>query len=256
MPVITLTTDFGLKDHYAASLRGALIRLIPAAIVSDITHLVPSFDIGEAAYILGHAFREYPEGTVHIVAVGSGGGTRTRHVALKLENHYFIGCDNGLFSLLSKESPEEIVQLESRNPETQTFLAKDLYLPAAVLLAEGIPLAQLGNPLTGIAQRIRPVAPPEENSLVGTVAYVDGFRNLITNIARGDFERAQKGRKFIIEVIGDEITRIHRSYSDVPEGSVVAFFNSADMLEIAVNSGNAAELFRMRIGSVIRITFE
>lgn len=256
MPVITLTTDFGHKDHYAGSLRGALIRQLPSLTVAEITHLVTPFDIGEAAYILGRAFREFPAGTIHLVAVGSGGGTRFGHVALQLNDHYFIGCDNGLFSLISEDQPTQVVQIASRENEPSTFLARDLYLPAALKLANGTPLAELGPALSGVAQRQRHLSPPENDTLKGTVLYVDSFGNLITSITRVDFERVGKRRSFSIQLIGDEITELHRTYGDVPEGEKVAFFNSAGHLEIAMNSGNAAGLLMMRVNSVVRIVFE
>jgi hypothetical protein len=256
MPAITLTTDFGLKDHYAASLRGALLRLLPSAVYAEITHLVPPFDFGEAAYILGHAFPEFPAGTIHVVAVGSGGGGRFRHVALKLQGHYFIGCDNGIFSLLSGESPEQVVEIAAAGKEPSTFLARDLYLPAAVKLATGSELSSLGPDAGGIAQRIRHTTPPEADALKGIVEYVDSFGNLITSIRNDDFLRIGQGRPFAIHLIGDEINEINRTYGDVPEGEKVAFFNSSGVLEIAMNNGNAAGLLMMRMNSVVRITFE
>lgn len=256
MPVITLTTDFGLKDHYAASLRGALLRRLPAATISEITHLVPPFDFGEAAYILGHAFPEYPEGSIHLVAVGSGGGGRFRHVALKLQGHFFVGCDNGIFSLLTNEAPEQVVEIAAAGKEPSTFLARDLYLPAAVSLANGAALETLGPDGGSIAQRIRHITPPEADALKGTVEYVDSFGNLITSIKREDFVRIGQGRAFAIHLIGDEVNELHRSYGDVPEGEKVAFFNSSGVLEIAMNNGNAAGLLMMRMNSVVRIVFE
>jgi S-adenosyl-L-methionine hydrolase (adenosine-forming) len=254
MPVITLTTDFGLRDHYASALRGAIIRHQPQIIVSDISHQVAAFDIAEAAYILSHAFKEYPAGSIHLVAVGSGGG-RFGHIALKLQGHFFVGCDNGLFSLLSDENPEQIVQIATRNEEPSSFLARDLYLPAAIKLATGASLESLGPALSGIAQRRRPVSPPEADALKGIVVYVDSFGNLITNITRAEFQKVGRSRNYSIQLIGDEITEIHRNYGDVPEGEKVAFFNSAGVLEIAMNNGNAAGLLMMRINSVVRVLF-
>jgi S-adenosyl-L-methionine hydrolase (adenosine-forming) len=254
MPVITLTTDFGLRDPYASALRGAIIRQLGGMTVSDITHQVNPFDIGEAAYILGQAYKEYPAGTIHLVAVGSGGG-RFHHVALLLDGHYFIGCDNGLFSLITDKSPDQVVQIASRNEEPSTFLARDLYLPAAMKLATGTPLESLGIALSGVAQRQRPVSPPEADSLKGTVVYVDSFGNLITSIRREDFARVGKGRSFSIQIVGDEISELHKTYGDVPEGEKLAFFNSSGVLEIALNSGNAAGLLMMRVNSVVRIVF-
>lgn len=256
MPIITLTTDFGLKDHYAPSLKGALLRQLPSAVIVDISHQIPPYDFGQAAYVLGHAFHEFPDGTIHIVAVGSGGGGRFNHVALKLQNHYFIGCDNGIFSLLStEETPESVVEISAAGKEPSTFVARDLYLPNAIKLAKGVSLALLGPSQSGVAQRIRQISPPEEDVLKGNVVYIDAFSNLITNITGEDFDRVGKGRAFAIDLIRDEITELHRTYGDVPEGEKIAFFNSAGVLEIAVNNGNALGLLNLRLNSVVRITF-
>jgi S-adenosylmethionine hydrolase len=256
MPIITLTTDFGLKDHYAASLKGALMRQMPSVTQVDISHQIPPFDFGQAAYVLGHAFDEFPSGTVHLVAVGSGGSGPYNHVALKLKGHYFVGCDNGIFSLLSPaHSPELIVQLALAGKEPSTFLARDLYLPAAIKLANGTPLEKLGLPQSNVAQLIRQISPPEEDVLKGTVIYIDQFSNLITNITGDDFDRIGKGRLFTIDLIREEITELHRTYGDVPSGALVAFFNSAGVLEIAMNNANAAVLLNLKLNSVVRITF-
>lgn len=261
MSIITLTTDFGLKDHYGASLKGALLRQMPSAVVVDITHQVPLMNYAEAGYVLGAAFHEFPLGTVHLVAVGSGGSGPYNHVALKFKGHYFVGCDNGTFSFLDPDTePEHIVQLALSGKEPSTFLARDLYLPAAIKLATGTPIESLGLPQSRLTKLMFPVSPPEQDVLKGTVVYVDSFRNLITNISGDDFDTIGKGRLFSIELIrlrGKEtITELHRTYGDVPIGAIVAFFNSTGMLEIAINNGPAAELLNLRQNSVVRITFE
>ncbi|CAN5402019.1 SAM-dependent chlorinase/fluorinase [soil metagenome] len=261
MSIITLTTDFGLKDHYAASLKGALLRQMPSALLIDITHQIPLMNYAEAGYVLGNAFHEFPAGTIHLVAVGSGGSGPHNHVAMKFRGHYFVGCDNGTFALIDPNTePELIVQLALSGKEPSTFLARDLYLPAALKLASGTPLEKLGLPQSRLTQLMFPVSPPETDVLKGIVVYVDSFRNLITNISGDAFDEVGKGRLFSIELIrlrGKEtITELHRTYGDVPIGGIVAFFNSTGMLEIAINNGPAAELLNLRQNSVVRITFE
>jgi S-adenosylmethionine hydrolase len=257
MPIITLTTDFGLKDHYAASVKGALFRLLPSAVVVDITHLIPSFNFGEAAYVLSHAFREFPEGSIHVVSVGSEGEGRFNHVALKLHGHYFIGCDNGIFSLLStEETPEMVVEICAAGKEPSTFVARDLYLPVAVKLAKGVSITLLGPSQGNVTQRIRQISPPEEDVLKGIVVNIDSFGNFITNITGDDFDRVGKGRLFSIDLIRDKIAELHVAYGDVSPGEKVAFFNSSGVLEIAINNGNASKLLSLRLHSVVRITFQ
>lgn len=256
MSVITLTTDFGLKDHYAAALRGRLLRIAPGTVISDVTHLIPAYDIQQAAWVLRNTFAEYPEGSVHIIAVGAGLSRRFGHVAAKLGGHYFIGCDNGFFSLFGEQRPEHVVLLSRGEDVATTFIARDIYAPAAAQLISGTPLSALGTELSGVVEKLQRRHPPEENVLKGAVAYVDSFGNLITDITRSNFDQTGRGRRFALELIGDEINQLHTAYADVPEGEKLALFNSAGVLEIAINQGKAASLLSLRLNDVVRIVFE
>jgi len=255
MTAITLTTDFGLKDHYAASVKGALLRGAPGTPVVDVSHLVPPGDILQAAFILRNCFREFPEGSIHLLAVGASLSPKYAHVAILLDKHYFIGCDNGVFSLLSAQRPTEIVELPLPAGKTPSFIAKDVYVPAACALAGGIKLSALGPVRSDIFEKLVRRHPPQENMLSGTVNYIDGFGNLITDITQEQFAQVGKGRRFSINLIGDEIGELHRHYSEVVEGEKVAFFNSAGFLEIAINQGKASSLLNLKLYDVVRIEF-
>lgn len=255
MKVITLTTDFGLRDHYTAAVKGALLRGSPGSLVVDVSHLIPPGDILQAAFILRNSFNEFPAGSIHILAVGSSLSPRYPQVALLLDGHYFIGCDNGIFSLLSQNRPAQIAELVPPSDLTATFAAKDIYVPAACRIASGEPLEQLGPLRSDVFEKMLRRHPPEEGVIKGTVVYVDTFGNLITDISAKQFRETGKGRPFVIHLIGDEINRIHRDYSDVVEGEKVAFFNSAGMLEIAINQGKAASLLNLKLHDIVRIEF-
>ncbi|GAB4147708.1 MAG: SAM-dependent chlorinase/fluorinase [Bacteroidia bacterium] len=255
MPFVTLTTEFGTKDHYVPALRGYLYREIPQVVVADITHAIRQSDISHAAYVIGHAYREFPEGTVHIIAVGASGPRKYSHVLCKMNGHFFIGCDNGIFSLLDETRPELVIEICKGGEEPGTFVARELYARFASSLLNGAPPESLGVQLPGIQEKIRPVHPPETDVLKGNVIYIDHFGNLITSISRFDFDRIGKGRAFSIDMFGDDITEIHRTYSDVPEGEKVALFNHYGMLEIAINHGPASSLLNLKLNSVIRIHF-
>jgi S-adenosyl-L-methionine hydrolase (adenosine-forming) len=256
MSVITLTTDFGLKDHYAGALRGRLLRECPGTVVADITHLIPAYDIQQAAWVLRHAYYEFPEGSVHLVAVGAGLSKRFNHIAARIGAHYFVGCDNGFFSLFGNLRPDEVVLLCSGDQVQGTFIARDVYAPAAAQLIKGESLSNLGQTLDGVVEKLRRHHPPEADVLKGTVAYVDSFGNLITDITRAEFETTGRNRRFALELIGDEITQLHKAYADVPEGEKLALFNSSGVLEIAINQGKAASLLNLRLNDVVRIVFE
>lgn len=255
MAVITLTTDFGLKDHYVAAVKGALISGSPAHPVVDVSHLIPPGDILQASFVLRHCFREFPKGSIHVVGVGTTLSQRYPHIVLRLEDHLFIGCDNGLFSLLSSERPSAIVEIGT-GTEPLSFVVRDLYVPAVIRLTAGETLEQLGETRNDIFEKLLLRHPPQDDQLNGSVIYVDAFGNLITDITRETFSRIGKGRPFSIEIVGDEITEIHGSYSEVIEGEKLALFNSSGLLEIAINQGKAVSLLNLKLNSVVRIRFE
>lgn len=254
-PIVTLTTDFGLKDHFAASVKGALYTSIAGVNVVDVTHLIPPFDLQQAAFTLGHSWQKFPQGSIHIVCVGPSPSQRFNHVTFQLGGHYFIGSNNGLFSLLSDERPLQVIEICKAGQEPSAFPALDVYVPAAAAIASGTPFTALGAEINGIAELIRPRHFPEDDVIKGNVVYIDSFGNLVTDIRRSDFERIGQGRPFAILLIGDEITSIAKRYSDVDEGDKLAIFNSADVLEIAINQGKANQLLNMRMNAVIRVVF-
>jgi S-adenosyl-L-methionine hydrolase (adenosine-forming) len=255
MSIITLTTDFGLKDPYAAVLKGRLLSLCPQAVVVDISHQIPPYDLAQAAWVVRKAYREFPENTIHLIAVGSTLSTRYPHIAFELHGHRFIGCDNGLFSLLSDERPESIAEIATGENTETTFVARDIYAPIAARLVKGEPISTLGPYRESIFEKLTRRHPPEENVLKGTIAYVDAFGNLITDITRNQFEKMRQGRSFTIELIGDEIDILHKRYTDVVEGEKLALFNASGVLEIAINQGKASSLLNLKLYDVVRIVF-
>lgn len=255
MAIVTLTSDFGIKDHFVASLKGALLSAIPNVNIVDISHSIAPFDLQQAAFTLGHAWKQFPQGTIHMVCVGPSPTTRYNHIAFKLNGHFFIGSDNGIFSLFAEDQPELIIEISKAGDEPSSFTALDVYVPFAAAIASGLALDTLGEKLNGISQLIRPRHLPEDDVIKGNVVYIDSFGNLVTDITQKEFERIGQGRDFSIVLIGDEINSIVKRYSDVDEGDKLALFNAEGLLEIAINQGKANQLLNMRVNTVIRITF-
>jgi S-adenosylmethionine hydrolase len=255
MSIVTLTSDFGLKDHFVASIKGALLSAVPGVNIVDISHSIAPFDLQQAAFVLGHAWKQFPEGTIHVVSVGPSPSVRFNHIAFRLNGHYFIGADNGIFSLFTEETPDLIIEISKAGLEPSSFTALDVYVPFIAAIASGLKLETLGEKLTGVSQLIRPRHLPEDNVLKGNVVYIDSFGNLVTDIRKTEFERIGQGRNFSIQLIGDEINSIVRRYSDVDEGDKLALFNSEGLLEIAINQGKANQLLNLRVNAVIRISF-
>jgi hypothetical protein len=255
-PIITLTTDWGTKDHYLAAVKGSIISHIPDATIMDISHDITPFDLNEASYILRNSWKDFPEGTIHIIGVNSEASIEHPHVVIKEKGHFFIGADNGIFSLIFEESPQEIYELDIFQASNKyTFSTKDVFVQAALHIVDGKALDELGDPLAELHNKMAFKPVTEENLIKGKVIYIDRYENVVTNISESLFNEISKGKKFTIYLRAGkyELKKIHSSYSDVVEGELVAIFGSDNFLEIAQNRGRAAGLLGIQIDDVIRI---
>lgn len=258
MPIITLTTDLGIKDFYLAAVKGFILSNLPDTKIVDITHQIPSFNITQASFILGNAYHYFPEGTVHLVSVDNSYQADARFVAVKAKGHYFIGPDNGIFSLFLQESDiEKIVKINLRIlDDYKHFPIKDILVKSAVHLAKGGSMEFLGRKINHL--NVRTVLQPviSKDQIRGSVIYVDSFKNAITNITREIFEKARAGRKFTILFKRSEtLDVIHTQYSDVPEGEKLCLYGITGYLEIAINKGEASSLLGLHTGEAIIINF-
>lgn len=251
--IITLTTDFGTRDFYAASLKGAIWKAAPTANIVDITNHVNPFNIQEAAFILRNAWRQFPAGTIHVVSVSDHEDADCRYLVLKHRDQYFIGSDNGLFSMVFDEEPELAYEPISFPQNSHNKLVADV---SAYILADK-PLADIGKPIFEI-RKLTALAPVIQESIVrGTVIYVDRFENVITNITRKLFDDVKGNRRFVIYFKRNErVTEVSSDFYDVPEGEKLCIFNAAGYLEIAINKGKASSLLGLKVGDSVQIDFE
>lgn len=256
MPIITLTSDWGLKDHYLGAVKGAILSRLPEALIIDITHTIPSFNSEQAAFILRNAYPNYPKGTVHILAINTEESEKFPHTAIRYNGHYFIGTDNGVFSLLCDKPPDKVVEIQvPQDTDYFTFSTRDRFVKVAVHLAKGGKIEELGKVKNKILEKIllKPVI--DKDVIRGHVMYIDSYENVIINITEPLFSENRKGRKFSIFFRSYEIKKISRSYQDVPPGEILALFDSNRYLEIAINQGNAAGLLGLDYKDMIRIEF-
>lgn len=255
MQIVTLTTDLGAHDYALPALKGAILRRDASLLLVDITHAIRDFDIVQAAFILGNAWRSFPEGAVHVVWVNNHYSPDKAYVVIRYEGHYFIGPDNGVFSLILGEAPREIYALEF--DAEGTFSLRELYAFAVGSIAGGLPLEKIGVPVSSILQRItfRPVTGP---SLIrGSVVYIDNFDNAVINISRALFEEVGRGRRFTLSFKRHApLKRLARSYGDAVVGEPLCLFNAAGYLEIAVYMGKAASLLGLALEDMIEVVFE
>jgi S-adenosyl-L-methionine hydrolase (adenosine-forming) len=248
MTFVTLLTDFGTSDSYVAEVKGALLSAAPGATLVDVTHAVPPGDVRAAAYLMGRCWRRFPPGTVHLAVVDPGVGTERAALALATHGRFFVGPDNGLFTLILRDAEVEAVVLRIPDGASPTFHGRDVFAPAAAALATGAALAQLGEPFTGIPARLVYREPHHEGkSVVGEVIYVDRFGTLVTNLTP-DLVPPYA----VLEVEGLEVGPLRRTFGDVPIGGLVAYLGSGGQVEIAVRDGSAARRLGMGVGGRIR----
>jgi S-adenosylmethionine hydrolase len=252
--LITLTTDFGLADSYVGAMKGVILGIDPTATIVDISHDIAPQDVREAAYVVYTAYPYFPPDTIHVVVVDPGVGSRRRAIALRAAQASFVAPDNGVLSyVLAGEGMREAVSLTNsryhRPTVSHTFHGRDIFAPVAAHLARGVPLTELGEPLTEIVTFSLPqpqVLP--DGRVVGHVLYIDRFGNLILDVREGDCTLSEE---FVLEVAGRRIQGLGRTFTDVSAGELVAYIGSSGHLEIALREGNAAQSLGMKIGDKI-----
>ncbi len=259
--IVTLTSDFGLRDAYVAAMKGVLLGLAPSVRLVDVSHDITPQDVMEAAFVLRGTVPFFPAGTVHVVVVDPGVGTTRRPVALRWRDHFFVGPDNGLFALLlDREAPDEAVVLDRpawwRAPEASaTFHGRDIFAPVAAHLAAGRSLAEVGSPAGPLTPLHWALPVADEQGVQGWVVHVDRFGNCITNVPREGFDDWRAGRALKCYAGGAVMHALHRTYGEAEAGEPILLFNSSDFLEIAINGGNAAELLGIRKGDAVHVVF-
>tara|TARA_B100000809_G_scaffold213624_1_gene218081 strand:+ start:45901 stop:46740 length:840 start_codon:yes stop_codon:yes gene_type:complete len=252
MPIITLTTDFGTKDHFAGAVKGAIYSSIPDARIVDISHRISPFNITETSYILKNAYKNFPQGTIHIVGVDSELNEDNKHIAMLLNGHYFVCPDNGLISLIASEiNPSKIVEINIHDRLETSFSVLDVFVQVAAHISRGGTLEVIGKTLETYKKlyELQPQTSSDQNKIVGNVIYIDNYGNVISNITEKLFKEIGKGRSFTLTARGYFFKKINYKYSDIvdfslapiqrqSDGSKLAIFNSAGFIEIAIYKSN------------------
>jgi S-adenosylmethionine hydrolase len=256
MAIITLTSDWGLKDHYLGAVKGAILRLLPGAQIVDICHDIPAFDLNQAAFIIRNFYKNYPEGSIHILGINSEASIENPHTLVVNGGHYFIGADNGIFSLIFDDPPDKIIDLDIiQDTDYFTFPSRDVFVKVACHIAEGKPLEELGHIKKNLVQRMsfKPIV--DGNLIKGKVIYIDNYENVFTNITEPFFRSVVKGKKFAIlfRSATYRITELSKSYKDVVDGEMLALFSSSGHLEIAINQGKASSLLGLKIDQPVLV---
>ena len=276
MTIITLTTDFGNKDYSIAVIKAALLNHIPEASIIDISHQITPYNHSETAYILKNAFSAFPKGSIHIIGVESELTPENIHLAMEFEGHFFIGADNGIFSLIKEGlKAKKTVAINIHNSVVTSFPVLDVLIHVAANIARNGTLEVIGNPIKEIREltNVKPVINPEGNQILGSVIYIDNYGNVVTNITIKLFKEIGKTRPFTIFARTLKFRKIYESYSKAidfklpkekreEDGKKLALFNSAGHLELAVYKsnpltvGSASSLFGLDYRDPITIKFD
>ncbi len=274
MSIITLTTDYGLKDHYVGALKGKIISENNKVTVIDITHLINPFNIAQTSYVINSAYSHFPKNTVHLIAVDGELSKENKHIAMQWNDHFFVCADNGILSMLiQKMNPQKLVEINFQDRLMPDASDEDVLVKVANHLANGGSLNVIGKEIESIKQitEVKPVVSDDLKTIKGNVIYIDHYGNVITNISKKLFDEICKNRIFEISFKTKTIKSIFKRYTDIAtsgkypvkdyEGEKLAVFNDSGFLEIAIfrsnpdNVGSASTLLGLEYRDVITINF-
>ena len=263
-PIITLTTDFGLNDHFVGTIKGVILNISPELEIVDISHSVQAFDVLDGALTIAQAYSYFPSGTVHLVVVDPGVGTARRPILVTSDRHHFVAPDNGVLSMVyAREERLHIRHVTAEHyslqPISNTFHARDIFAPVAAWLAKGVDSEKFGDEITDFV-RFNPPKPKSVNgnTLRGVILKVDRFGNLVTNITPQDAPMLFASRTRAVQVGGRQARdyEILPNYSEGSPGEVFGILGSMGYLEIAANRGSAAKIVGSGKGSEVTISLE
>ena len=263
-PIITLTSDYGLKDYFISAVKAFILRELSSVNIVDISHSITPFHLGECAYIIRNAYHHFPKETIHIIGIDSEKKDNRKNIIAKVDGHYFIGSDGGIFSLIfQNKKPEFIIEINSPYNFHTTFPMKDVFANTACKIIKGVKINAIGSSSEQFVSKkhILPHLINNKKTIHANIIYIDRFGNSITNVSKKYFEMVRENRNFSISLPrAYKIEKIDSTYSDVKEGSMLALFNYAGFLEISINrlntnEGGANTLLGLRQGDNIIIDF-
>lgn len=256
--LITITSDFGTSDYYVAAMKAVMLSINEMIEFIDITHDVKPQDILGGAWILKNSAYLFPPETIHLAVIDPGVGTDRRPILVRHRNHYFVGPDNGLFSLVTDNDEVEVIELTQKrfwriNTPSNTFHGRDIFAPVAAHLAKGIPYEELGSSLSSMEIYRWAIPTNDKEAIQGWVLHIDRFGNLITNIPEKLVQSLGGLDKLRIYVGNHVFKGLASTYGSVEPGEGLALIGSAGTLEISINKGNAADMLGVIQGSPVSV---
>ena len=256
--LVTITTDFGTQDIYAGVIKGVIYTMNSYTHIIDITNDIPAHDILNAAFTLVRAYEYFPEGTVHMAVVDPGVGGERMSVAIRTDHYYFVGPDNGIFTMVfQKEPAREIREIKNspfiRDNISSTFHGRDVFAPCAGALAAGKDFSRIGPRVKSLVDLDYPHAKIDGNVMKGEILTVDSFGNLISNISAGEFNKFAGNRNIDVYFATDRFDTVRSFYGEVSPGDPLLLFGSSGFLEVSMNGGSASTYYMTSVGSTITI---
>jgi S-adenosylmethionine hydrolase len=256
-PILTLTTDFGVTDHYVGAMKGVILGICPQTQIVDIGHEVAPFEIAEGAYLIAQAWRYFPKKTVHVVVVDPGVGTARRPILVEAGGQYFVGPDNGVLSMvyLQETSKVRLISNEKyfRHPVSRTFHGRDIFSPVAAHLANGIPAARFGKL---VEDYLRPeFEKPHragKRTWIARILKIDRFGNIVTNIHTNEFGDLAT-RNFSLALGPQTVTVLAQNYAQCAPGELFLILGSSGYYEVSLSQGNAAKAVKCEPGAAIEL---
>ena len=275
MSIITLTTDYGNKDYSVSELKAKIYNEITDVRIVDISHNISPFNLTEAAYIIKSAYRHFPKGSIHIIGIESDLTPENAHIAMKFDDNYFIGADNGIFSMIIGDfKADSMVEINIHKNYNNTITANDVFVKIATHISRDGKLEVIGKKIDSIKEikDIKPVVSNDNNQIIGSVIYIDNYGNVVTNITQNIFDKIAKSRAFTIYARNVKFDKIFNNYSDaidysIPkdkreeDGKKIALFNNLGYLELSIYKsnpstvGSASTLFGLGYRDQISIHF-
>ena len=253
MSLITLTTEWQGYDYYNGVLKGKLLAACKKAVVVDNANGIPPFNLQHTAFVIRNTYHHYPKGSIHIICVQSEYHKSQPHMLVKADGHYFIGADNGVFHLILNSEPESVIKLNM--PSENSFDETDIFVRAAASVINGDNLSEIGETVGKINEKVPLRATLEDDSITGSIIFIDSYGNLISNITKDLFNRVFSKKKYTIAIRSNKnlIEKISESYKSEGISDLMATFNSLNLLEIGINGADAAQLLSLQVGDAVRV---
>jgi S-adenosylmethionine hydrolase len=256
-PILTLTTDFGLTDHFAGTMKGVILGICPAAQIVDISHGVTPFEIAEGAYLIAQAWRYFPKKTVHVVVVDPGVGTARRPILVEAGGHYFLGPDNGVLAMVYLHEKSKVRHVTNqkyfRHPVSQTFHGRDIFAPVGAHLAAGVPPARIGKLMQDyLKPEFEKPHRAGKRTWIGRILKIDRFGNIVTNFHVSDFGDLAT-RNFSLALGPQAVTALARNYAECAAGELCLILGSSGYYEVSLREGSAAKQIKCEPGAAIEL---